>query len=163
MIRCIDLLAIGVALIGSLTPSSFGQIFQRRVAVLAQSQPTQVGAPLDRDPGRQEPDASVVGGLSGSDPDSRDGAGSALGGEAHGRSRRESICVQAPGPTRVGRWAVVREGGCRDDTAERHVRSVEMLFLQRPIATDRGDPLRSDRASHSFQARAWILTEGVAK
>ena len=50
---------------------------------------------LDRDPGRKEPDARGVGGLSGSDPDSRAGAGPAPGGEAHGRSRRESICVQA--------------------------------------------------------------------
>ncbi len=46
MIRCIGFFAIGVALIGSLTPSSFGQIYERQVAIPTQAQPIQVGAPV---------------------------------------------------------------------------------------------------------------------
>jgi len=52
MIRCVKLLAIGLAVIGSFTPSSFGQIFQRRrVTVPAQVQPTQAEAPVQAQPG----------------------------------------------------------------------------------------------------------------
>ncbi len=43
MIRCIEHFAIGVALIGSLTPSTFGQIDQRQIANPVQAQPVQVG------------------------------------------------------------------------------------------------------------------------
>src|SRR5262245_16391664 len=50
MIRSLQLLAIGMALIGALTPSSFGQISGRPLAVPAQVQSTPAIAPVPTQP-----------------------------------------------------------------------------------------------------------------
>jgi len=55
MIRRIGLFAVGLAFIGSLAPSSFGQIFQQPVAIPAQAQPTHVGAPVQVQPVQVQP------------------------------------------------------------------------------------------------------------
>ncbi|MGO9462769.1 MAG: YybH family protein [Isosphaeraceae bacterium] len=50
MIRCIECFAIGLAFFGSLTPLTFGQVFEQQVAVPVQVQPIQVGAPVQVQP-----------------------------------------------------------------------------------------------------------------
>ncbi len=55
MIRRTELFAVGLAFIGSLTPSRFGQIFQQPVAIPAQVQPTHVGAPVQVQPVQVQP------------------------------------------------------------------------------------------------------------
>jgi len=55
MFRRIEHFAIGVALIGSLTPSTFGQIYQRQFAIPAQAQPIQIGAPVQIQPVQVQP------------------------------------------------------------------------------------------------------------